>query len=250
MRNSIITLLLAAFAVAFIGCGKDAANTETTNGPGIEAVGPSCEVLEIIPLTEPRYGCDGKMLPDPKFIGLDSFYVKTPAPIITVSDDALNADGYFFDPGKISSTSVRANGNTVDSYVRSSGNEDSGFPSWLKGLWWFLLALILLALAGWFLWWLFNQTPTSRNVGGANAVGTNNNNPNVRNINIDNEDTTILLRIGSHRTGDDTSASLKEIFASTRTLLDTLSKAGGGKTKIDFEDANVTTSVRLHVHKK
>jgi hypothetical protein len=113
-----------------------------------------------------RYDCNGKKLKNPKLLSVDTTTVdlnisQTGTKNIDVDcKPCLEAAGIF--PGNPNDGS-----NNNDSASSNSGStsssSSSGFPEWLAKLFYALIAVALLALVGYGLWWLYTQKPQRRN---------------------------------------------------------------------------------------
>lgn len=143
--------ILAAMIAMMSSCSSGELGPLPGPGLGISVqIDTSIQVPS--PLTSPRYSCEsGKRLKYDKLIAVDSvekyFFAYNSA---YISDDSLKSLGYVYRQ------------NLDKAHVGGSNDSDSvsadGF-GWLGDLFQILFAIILVALALWFLWWLFNQKP-------------------------------------------------------------------------------------------
>lgn len=102
--------------------------------------------------TANRYSCSGHKLPQPKLTSIKTVAIPIHVGMdTTVGGSAYNKGGY--DPIPTTVTpSQEGTGVTGGSDVHYT---KGGIPEWLEGLLWILLALVAVALAVAFMWWLY-----------------------------------------------------------------------------------------------
>lgn len=157
MKKSFSFAILIAIITVFAACNK---NNETLKvGPGITIMTDSVVCVSAEPITAPRYGCNGKVLTHPKFLGMD--YTNTvviPPKEKNIPDSLLRAKGYEY-TGSTSATSIKpmpASG--FESDKKKGGVVESSVFPWPVDIW-KALAIILLTIALilfgiWLLWHL------------------------------------------------------------------------------------------------
>ena len=151
-------MLGVLIAKVFASRGSESGNLQKGPGITVTAIADTSLIVEI-PLTAPRYACGtGRRLTHDKYLGFDTKQVSvSDTESVFLSDDSLNQIGYIYRPGE----TVVKNEGTDDSSSSIFQSSDSPF-GWLGDLFEILFAIILVALALWFLWWLFNQRPSNQ----------------------------------------------------------------------------------------